>query len=966
MARQRTAGPGAAFTDVRTVGASGFRSAQVPGRVLEVPRISEEIEAALAAVPVLEIVAGPGSGKTFQALVFASESPRRSGVLKLTAASDPVRLGEQFAMVLSNLEARPQCDPPGRSLLILDDAQAIASDEQAMTRLNELIADVVTGVDVILLSQCHLPAIIDHRLVNGTARLMTEARLRLTPTEADALLELRDVPPEARGAIHLSVSGWPAGLALLATAQQHPPELREQLLQSYVERTLLDVLPNDEIDLLTAISILEVATVDDAEVLVGAMARSAWKRLRARRLPMIVMNELDMTCAPALLQPLRALLDAQPERARSLRRKLAGRLVESARFGEAAQWFVANGDFDLAAETLELHLRSSSTPFADWELVGETLEQLGEERVLRSDRLSGAWLRCLHNATRVPDAAAFVARLEREGRMSRVLRAMPSAVAAVALVMYHRPADARECLTRFDGDAERDAVRFLIDATCGDQPVAPPIATLWEHDSGVVAWGMIWLGRLDDVIEAAHAVGRPAVENATLVLALLWHGEITAARQVWDRLAASRRTGSHATFTLAALQLSEGDLDAALQTLRAGHATAYETGASPRFDLLGARIHRKLGNLADATLMLERCRAVLAETGQHALHEWACTLLGAAYLEAGEVDAAVTTLIAASQSMMRARRHLMMVPCATYLAEAHLRRGDDEVARRVLLDAMRDAGTHRSAYWDAEALAECPLVAATQLAARRPAVASMVERYRVQVNLFGHRPSIVIDGVETPVRRLKLLELAAVLSQNPAGIDREILQQRLFPDVDERRGGNHFRQIVFRLRQLTGLTLDRPDGSRVAWPVGQVCSDDTRFEALVTRAKSADRPAARVLLKEALELVTGPYLPASDLDVIEDRRNYLSVLFENAMMQLIRATADPAETDPAAEEDLRRLCERVLEMNPYSTDTYETLMRVELRAGDRAAMLATYRRMLDALREIGLDTPADLRDLVQP
>ena len=287
------------------------------------------------------------------------------------------------------------------------------------------------------------------------------------------------------------------------------------------------------------------------------------------------------------------------------------------------------------------------------------------------------------------------------------------------------------------------------------------------------------------------------------------------------------------------------------------------------------------------------------------------------------------------------------------------------MARLAVLDAMRDAGTHRSAYWDAEALAECPLVAATQLAARRPAVASMVERYRVQVNLFGHRPSIVIDGVETPVRRLKLLELAAVLSQNPAGIDREILQQRLFPDVDERRGGNHFRQIVFRLRQLTGLTLDRPDGSRVAWPVGQVCSDDTRFEALVTRAKSADRPAARPPERSA-RAGDRPIFPASDLDVIEDRRNYLSVLFENAMMQLIRATADPAETDPAAEEDLRRLCERVLEMNPYSTDTYETLMRVELRAGDRAAMLATYRRMLDALREIGLDTPADLRDLVQP
>src|SRR6185436_116856 len=106
-------------------------------------------------------------------------------------------------------------------------------------------------------------------------------------------------------------------------------------------------------------------------------------------------------------------------------------------------------------------------------------------------------------------------------------------------------------------------------------------------------------------------------------------------------------------------------------------------------------------------------------------------------------------------------------------------------------------------------------------------------------------------------------------ANHPGGISRTELQLRLFPDVDRRRGGNHFRQVVFKLRELTGLSPVRPDASMVAWTPGAVTSDAVLFEQLVESAKGLPPAEARPLLKQALDLVTGTFLAGSDLQWVD-------------------------------------------------------------------------------------------------
>ena len=68
---------------------------------------------------------------------------------------------------------------------------------------------------------------------------------------------------------------------------------------------------------------------------------------------------------------------------------------------------------------------------------------------------------------------------------------------------------------------------------------------------------------------------------------------------------------------------------------------------------------------------------------------------------------------------------------------------------------------------------------------------------------------LIVDGQPARIGRTKILELVACLSLHPRGIDRFELQRRLFPEADQRSGGNHFRQIAHKLRHTTNVNLER-------------------------------------------------------------------------------------------------------------------------------------------------------------
>jgi two-component SAPR family response regulator len=225
---------------------------------------------------------------------------------------------------------------------------------------------------------------------------------------------------------------------------------------------------------------------------------------------------------------------------------------------------------------------------------------------------------------------------------------------------------------------------------------------------------------------------------------------------------------------------------------------------------------------------------------------------------------------------------------------------------------------------------------------------------------FGPDRDIWVNGVAQKIGRIKIIELLALLVLHPDGIDRARLHEALFPDATLRNGGNHFRQISFKFRQITGLSLDRRDGNLIGLPADTIVdASDVRFEELLRTASWAT-DAERVLrLQSALDLVTGPYLGGSNLIWAEERRHHLEVVQEEARLELVRLLVELGRLQEAREE-----CEKLLAVNRYSDPGYRLLVQIERMVGSESSALAAYRRAVVALGELGLE-PGDARRLLE-
>ena len=127
----------------------------------------------------------------------------------------------------------------------------------------------------------------------------------------------------------------------------------------------------------------------------------------------------------------------------------------------------------------------------------------------------------------------------------------------------------------------------------------------------------------------------------------------------------------------------------------------------------------------------------------------------------------------------------------------------------------------------------------------------------LEIRTFGGDAGILVDGRPVGARRVKVLELATLLALHPNGIERELLQRRLFPDADPRRSGNYFRQVVHKLRKITGVSLSRTNDGLVRWPeCVHVETTDGRVEELVSRAQASEGPERLSMLVEALDHLT--------------------------------------------------------------------------------------------------------------
>jgi two-component SAPR family response regulator len=208
---------------------------------------------------------------------------------------------------------------------------------------------------------------------------------------------------------------------------------------------------------------------------------------------------------------------------------------------------------------------------------------------------------------------------------------------------------------------------------------------------------------------------------------------------------------------------------------------------------------------------------------------------------------------------------------------------------------------------------------------------------------------------------MKMIELATLLTQSPGGIERSELQRLLFPESDQRRGGNHFRQITFKLRQATGVTLERRKGTMLAWPCGvHADTTDLRFERLIAEAGALRGPQRLERFREALTLFSGPYLEGSSLTWADDRRYELEVIREEAALEVLRLLVDDRQYPEA-----REMAESIIATNPYCEGAYRLLFDVERAVGTDTSAMAVYMRAAKALKEIGASSE-DVRSLLAP
>lgn len=943
----------------------------LPDVVIRRAGAEERIGAGFQRGRVVEVVAGPGYGKTTAAWAYAAG---RAGTVDwLTLGSDTT--AEELRYALTTV-ARSR---GATHLLVLDNAGLANTDSGLTDVLSAFLTGQSGGLDVLLLTTEHLGPVTGELVLRGECDIVDRRALLLTEEDAAQLIaEIRPDQPVDAGDLVARTEGWIAGAAMLARLGLEAAMPPSPVLVSYVEIRVLAAVPLDEQELLLAGSLLDRLPLDDVAGLLGRAGEALWYRLRARDVPMLTPSADALSYGELLSACLQEILPRQgstrlrglrgPRGLRGLRRRFALHLSMTGRYDEAVDWCVRSGDPGLAVEVLDAGLRSLPDLGAVSDRVGRWLRVIGEPYLLTSDVLTACVIRSFHAERRIDQAVGLIHRLETDGRMDNIVAVDPGVVGVVLWSLHSRPGEAAHYAEDLRDGHRADAVRFMLAATSGAEPAIPPLSTRWLNMAPVVHWGMLWQGRVDEIL---GAVGSPdADDNPNVVLSAVWQGRADVAEEVWQRIPELRRTRPHAVFARAALEIARGDTGAALRMLRSGADAARSTGGQNHHEVLASFATLKKGSPLEAVAALRPGLVEMDGVERRAITEWARLVLGLALLDLDRPREAFDVLAPAVRSMRRARRHLLLTAASCAFAESALRIGDSDAAATAVAEGRDQAGRAGSSYWTDEALLHCPnlrrsgildraaegaaqsVTTATRTAQRRPE--------RVELRPFQEPPLLVIDGVESSARRMKVVELIADLAVHPDGVDRGRLQERLFPDVGRSRGGNHFRQITYRLHELVGVRLDRREPALVVWPADiDLVAADRVFEESVVRARG-ETDAALADLRKAVDLAPGGYLSGSDLAWVEERRVYLSVLYEEAATKLLWAAVEAGDLDL-----VRQYGARALEFNPFSEEIYGLLMRAEHLGGNRAGAMAVYRRAHSALEELGLEPGPELRRLAQ-
>ena len=921
----------------------------LPPDVLDRRRLIDRVSRAFDDGPYVAILAGPGWGKSTVAAQYA---------LSVETPVVWIDCGAGDNALEPLLRAWAEGRDTGVTV-VLDAAENLLGDAGTGTpALTRLVALRPPGSRILLCTSRHLGRALRSAGEVGFA-LITERDLRITARDA------RRLHPEASAADLLrDTGGWVAGAVLLAQGRNDPRSTVR--LNRLIRSAVIDRLSAAERTFVQQTAILPTVTIGDARALLGEEADALLHSVRRRILPLMQISEDAIVYRRPLREVLLADLSADDEELfDELGRRRLDHLQAAGRIREALEWCVAAGDRAAGTQVVERAIAGLPNRTPSKDEVAEWLELLGPDVVLASDAVAGAVIRRLHADRRTNEAAALIRRLVADDRMELILRTNPDLHATVLWCLHDRPQDALDYLDEDFGSYRIDAISYMVSVLGATEPVEPPLQVSWGEFAPLVHWGMIWQGRLDEVIDSATDTQSAFEDNPNVVIAALWTGRRDLAGTAWRWIPPGRQARPQAVLAHAALQLAEGNVGEALGLLESGRHEAERAGQESTFDVLHAYALIRNGEAAKAIPALSPRMPTIQGAGHRAVAEWARFVLGLAHLEAGDLNAAEAHFIEALDGMRAAGRLLLAAAAERALAEVRLRSGlpaGAAVADLASEPARSGLTGHiGSRFWENEVAALTPAVA-TALAERsveEPAVVSSEAAEDAAVLYSFGDPTILEIGSDRFVlRRAKLVELIADLALHGGSMDRDLLQKRLFPEVERRKASNYFRQVVFKIRELIGVSLRR-DGDLLVWPEEvPLRAVDIDFERRIAERTSG--PTGTREIREAFDLASSLYLPASELPWVVERRNNLSLLYEKAVVTELHEAFRTGDL-----ELVRDYGARAIAINPYAEDLYLLLIRAEQNWGSAVRGRAMFGAAHESMRDLGIDVSDELREAAQ-
>jgi DNA-binding SARP family transcriptional activator len=935
----------------------GHEIPSLPEGAINRPRLVARVAGGFAAGPYVEILAAPGWGKTTVASQYALS--RDTPVVWISCASEaPEGGGNALGSLVRAWEEGRDLDVT----VVLDDAQDLLDDAAGAEALRRLVELRPVGVRVLICSTRHLGRALAGPGGEVACSLITERELRLTARDARRLQSVVSAAELLK-----DTGGWFAGAVLIAQgAGKGRTDPRATVrLNRLIRSAVLEQLPPQEQAFLSQTAILPTVSPGDARALVGEEADALLHSVRRRVLPLMQITDDALIYRRPLREVLLADLSLDDE---ELIDQLSNRHLEylqaTGRTREAVEWCVAAGDRSGAVRVVERAVAGLPNRTPTQDQIAEWLQILGPDTALGSDTIAGAAIRRLHADRRTNEAAALIRQLVADDRMDRILRTNPDLHSTVLWCLHDRPDDALTYLSEEFGSYRIDAVSYMVSVLGATVPVEPPLQASWGELAPLVHWGMIWQGRLDEVIDSATDSRSAFEDNPNVVIAALWNGMPDIARRAWERIPADRNERPQAHLAQAAFHLVNGESDDALAILEAGRAEAEQAGQASTFDVLHAYVLVRKGEASRAIPALTPRMPTIKGGGHRAVAEWARLVLGLAHLRAGDLTAAETYLVEALDGMRPAGRLLLAAATERALAEVRLRNGEpaETAVAGLSAESVRAglSGHIGSRFWEGEVAAITPLVAAALAERSEPEPEPVVEGApdAAVLHTFGDPTVLEIGAARNVLRRLKLVELIADMALHGGSIDRDLLQERLFPDVDRPRASNYFRQVVFKIRELIGVALRR-EGNVLIWPEEiPLRATDIEFEERIAGMHPDGSGPEQI--RAAFDLAPALYLPASELPWVVERRNHLGLLYEKAVVTELHKAFRAGDL-----ELIRDYGARAIAINPYAEDLYVLMIRAENEWGSVARGRAMFRAALESMKDLGIDVSDELRDAAQ-